>query len=90
MAVIEKHDINDWCRTFLAALDRASSPNLPVSWHQPESIRSALEKLRDSMRRPKSKRAAETASPSSDPGVGMETAQSGPPIDSTTPKSRRP
>ncbi len=98
MAVVEKHDIDDWSRTFLAALDRASSPNLPVSWNQPESIRSALEKLRDSMRRPKSKRAAETASPSSDPGVGpssdpgvgMETAQSGPPIDSTAPKLRRP
>jgi trehalose 6-phosphate synthase len=92
MAVIGKHDIDDWARTFLARLDRAVSPNMPVSWHQPESIRNALEKLRDSLRRPESSMPAETglAAAANDPGLAMETARADPRAEGATRKPRRP
>ena len=56
-----KYDVMYWAQTFLATLDRAWSPHVPVSWQQPESIRNALEKLDQSTRRPKSKKAEETS-----------------------------
>jgi trehalose 6-phosphate synthase len=89
MTVIEKRDIDHWCRTFLAALDRASAPSVPVSWQQPESIRSVLEKLQR-MRRPMSK-GAETNPPSTAPEhTGTrEPARAGLPIDGPSPKLRR-
>ena len=61
MAVIETNDVTHWAQTFLAALDRVSSRSLPVAWQQPESIRNALEKLDESTRRPKSKKAEEAS-----------------------------
>ena len=60
MKVIGKNDTNDWSRTFLAALGRASPPNGPVSGQQPEAIRNALEALHEFVRPTTSKRAAET------------------------------
>ena len=46
LALIEKNDITSWCQSFLGALSRASSPDDPANWHQPEAIRRALENLR--------------------------------------------
>jgi trehalose 6-phosphate synthase len=60
MKVIGKNDTNDWSRTFLAALGRASPPDGPVSGQQPEAMRNALEALHESVRPTTSKRAAKT------------------------------
>jgi trehalose 6-phosphate synthase len=49
LAVIQKHDIAAWCRSFLAALTRVTEPEGPMTWTQPEPIRRVLEKLRQSM-----------------------------------------
>jgi trehalose 6-phosphate synthase len=70
MTVVRKHDIHNWSQTFLAMLDRVRSPKGPVSGQQPESIRIALERLDESARRPKSKKAetADVASTSPEPG----------------------
>lgn len=63
LTVVEKNNIKAWCQSFLAALSRASSPDDPANWFQPEPIRDALENLkRAGARRPASKRAAEAAS----------------------------
>ncbi len=61
MAVIEKYDVMYWAQTFLGTLDRAWAPRGPAGWPQPESIRNALEKLDESTRRPKSKKAEEAS-----------------------------
>jgi len=52
MTVIETHDIAAWCQSFLTALARVSGADGPTTWSQPESIRRALEKLRQSMGKP--------------------------------------
>ena len=65
MTVVEKNNIKAWCQSFLAALSRASSPDDPANWFQPEPIRDALENLkRAGARRPASKRSAEPATAS--------------------------
>ncbi len=61
MAVIEKYDVMYWAQTFLSTLDRAWAPRGPAGWPQPDSIRNALEKLDESTRRPKSKKAEEAS-----------------------------
>jgi trehalose 6-phosphate synthase len=70
MAVIEKYDVAHWAQTFLGALDRASSPRMPVNWQQPESIRKALQKLDEQTRRPKTRRPGETSQPLRPPASG--------------------
>jgi trehalose 6-phosphate synthase len=45
LAIVKKQNISAWCQSFLAALSRAPSPDDPARWHQPETIRHALEKL---------------------------------------------
>jgi trehalose 6-phosphate synthase len=62
MAVVEKNNITAWCQSFLAALSRASSPDDPTSWDQPEPIRNALENLkRAGVRRQTPRRIVEQA-----------------------------
>ncbi len=70
MAVIEKYDIAHWAQTFLATLDRAWSPRVPVNWQQPESIRKALQKLDEQTRRPKTGRPGETSQAMRPPASG--------------------
>jgi trehalose 6-phosphate synthase len=50
MTVVERRNIAAWCQSFLTALDRVYSPDDPETWPQPESIRNALENLRQSAR----------------------------------------
>ncbi|MBX9589448.1 MAG: trehalose-6-phosphate synthase [Hyphomonadaceae bacterium] len=71
LALIKKNDVASWCQSFTAALARASSPDDPANWLQPEPIRNALEKLRRvAARRPASTRAAAAAVPPTLPRAG--------------------
>ncbi len=47
--MVETHDIGAWCQSFLAALTRVADPNDAVALSQPEAIRRAMERLRQSM-----------------------------------------
>jgi trehalose 6-phosphate synthase len=49
IAVIEKNSLSAWCEAYLNALARVGGPDDPTTWHQPESIRRALEKLSQSV-----------------------------------------
>jgi trehalose 6-phosphate synthase len=52
MAVIEKSNLAAWCDSFLRALSRVSADDDPTTWPQPESIRRAMERLSQSVRKP--------------------------------------
>jgi len=69
MTVVEKHDIAAWCQSFLTALARVSVAEGPTTWSQPESIRGALEKLRQSMRKPQNRTDAGPKTAPSEKGV---------------------
>ncbi len=45
LAELRSHDAADWCRSFLASLERLRSADDPLGWLPPEPIRAALEKL---------------------------------------------
>jgi trehalose 6-phosphate synthase len=52
MAVIEKSNLAAWCDSFLRALSRVPADDDPTTWTQPESIRRAMERLSQSVRKP--------------------------------------
>jgi trehalose 6-phosphate synthase len=52
MAVIEKSNLAAWCDSFLRALARVPADDDPTAWTQPESIRRAMERLSQSVRKP--------------------------------------
>jgi trehalose 6-phosphate synthase len=54
MAVIEKSNLAAWCDSFLRALARVPADDDPTAWTQPESIRRAMERLSQSVRKPPS------------------------------------
>jgi trehalose 6-phosphate synthase len=66
MAVVERSDLAAWCNSYLKALTRVPGNDDPTTWHQPESIRLALERLRQSVVQPPkpTDRGAKAASPS--------------------------
>ncbi|HEX6001549.1 MAG TPA: trehalose-6-phosphate synthase, partial [Hyphomicrobiaceae bacterium] len=51
MATIEKHDLAAWCDAFLRALASVGGDDDPTTWTQPESIRHALERLSQSVKK---------------------------------------
>jgi trehalose 6-phosphate synthase len=51
MATVVKHDLAAWCNAFLKALTRVSDDD-PRSWEQPESLRGAIERLTQSLKKP--------------------------------------
>jgi trehalose 6-phosphate synthase len=65
MAAVRKHDVASWCQAFLSQLERVRSDDDPLSWHSPESIRTALAKLEQGTLPPlrSSSRALETVRP---------------------------
>jgi trehalose 6-phosphate synthase len=48
IGVLRSHDAAEWCRSFLARLERLPSAEDSTSWHSSEPIRAALEKLQQS------------------------------------------
>jgi trehalose 6-phosphate synthase len=52
LAVIEKNDLAAWCETFLRTLTRVGGDDDPTTWTQPEAIRRAMERLRQSVQQP--------------------------------------
>lgn len=52
MAVIERHSLAVWCDSFLKALARRGGDDDPSTWRQPESMRRALERLKQSVGKP--------------------------------------
>jgi hypothetical protein len=52
MAAVTKHDVTSWSESFLAQLERVRSGDDPAGWRSPESIRSALAKLEQTMDTP--------------------------------------
>ncbi len=52
MAVIERNNLAAWCDSFLRALSRVSGENDPTTWAQPESIRRAMDRLSQAVRKP--------------------------------------
>jgi trehalose 6-phosphate synthase len=50
MAVIERNSLAAWCDSYLKVLGRVGGDD-PTTWHQPESIRLAMERLSQSVSR---------------------------------------
>jgi trehalose 6-phosphate synthase len=63
MAVIERNGLAAWCDSYLNALARVGGPDDPTSWHQPESIRHAMERLSQSVSRQGRAARAESLAP---------------------------
>ncbi|HEX5998992.1 MAG TPA: trehalose-6-phosphate synthase [Hyphomicrobiaceae bacterium] len=51
MATIKQHDLAAWCDAFLRALAGVGGDDDPTTWTQPESIRHALERLSQSVKK---------------------------------------
>jgi trehalose-6-phosphate synthase len=56
MAVIERNSLAAWCDSYLKVLERVGGDD-PTTWHQPESIRFAMERLSQSVNRQRKARA---------------------------------
>jgi trehalose 6-phosphate synthase len=52
MDMVERSSLATWCDSYLNALTRVGGPDDPTTWHQPEAIRRAMERLSQSVGRP--------------------------------------
>jgi trehalose 6-phosphate synthase len=68
MAAIERSSLAAWCESYLKALRRVGGDDDPTSWHQPESIRHAMERLSKSVSRQSRAARMEVLSPLAEGG----------------------
>jgi trehalose 6-phosphate synthase len=69
MAVIERSSLAVWCECYLKALGRVGGDDDPTSWHLPESIRQAMERLSQSVSKQSRAARAEALSQLAERGV---------------------
>jgi trehalose 6-phosphate synthase len=70
MAAIERSSLAAWCECYLKALSRVPGDPDPSAWRQPESIRHAMERLRQSVIKQRGASRARSLSPLAGSGSG--------------------
>jgi trehalose 6-phosphate synthase len=70
MAAVERSSLAAWCESYLKALERVGGDDDPTAWHQPESIRHAMERLSQSVTKQSRAARADALSPLAERGLG--------------------